>query len=96
MVQVGTYPCDLIVLSPFPLQSKVMVLQNMVTASDLDEDLEEEVTSECSKHGPVDRVVIYQERQGTEDDADIIIKIFVEFSLPEGIWVWVGHGLSKH
>ena len=61
-----------------------MVLQNMVTAEDLDEDLEEEVTSECSKHGAVDRVVIYQERQGTEDDAEVIIKIFVEFSVPEG------------
>lgn len=65
-------------------QSKVMVLQNMVTSDDLDEDLEEEVTSECSKHGPVDRVIIYKEKQGTEDDADVIIKIFVEFSAPEG------------
>ena len=62
-----------------------MVLQNMVTAEDLDEDLEEEVTSECSKHGAVDRVIIYQEKQGTEDDADVIIKIFVAFSMSEGV-----------
>ncbi len=61
-----------------------MVLQNMVIAEDLDEDLEDEVTSECSKYGNVERVVIYQEKQGTEDDADIIIKIFVVFSTPEG------------
>lgn len=51
----------------------------MVTIDDLDEDLEEEVTSECSKHGSVERVVIYQERQGVEDDAEVIIKIFVLF-----------------
>ena len=61
-----------------------MVLQNMVTMEDLDEDLEDEVTSECSKHGSVERVVIYQERQGTEEDADVIIKIFVAFSTHEG------------
>ena len=61
-----------------------MVLENMVTMEDLDEDLEEEVTSECSKYGSVDRVVIYQERQGTEEDADVIIKIFVAFNSHEG------------
>lgn len=61
------------------LQSRVLVLNNMVTAEDLDEDLEEEVTSECSKHGSVERVVIYQERQSAEDDAEVIVKIFVLF-----------------
>ena len=61
-----------------------MALQNMVTVEDLDEDLEEEVTSECSKHGKVERVVIYQEKQGAEEDAEVIIKIFVAFSTPEG------------
>ena len=47
-----------------------MVLQNMVTVEDVDADLEEEVTSECNKHGTVERVVIYQERQGAEEDAE--------------------------
>lgn len=61
-----------------------MVLENMVTVEDLDEDLEDEVTSECSKHGNVERVVIYQEKQGTEEDAEVIIKIFVAFSTHEG------------
>ena len=56
----------------------------MVTIDDLDEDLEEEVTSECSKHGSVERVVIYQERQGVEDDAEVIIKIFVLFLTAAG------------
>lgn len=56
----------------------------MVTADDLDEDLEEEVTSECSKHGSVERVVIYQERQSAEDDAEVIVKIFVLFMSAAG------------
>lgn len=46
---------------------------------DIDDNLESEVTEECGKFGQVKRVVIYQERQGEEDDADVIVKIFVEF-----------------
>ena len=60
------------------------MLNNMVTVDDLDEDLEEEVTSECSKHGSVERVVIYQEKQSVEDDAEIIVKIFVLFVTASG------------
>lgn len=63
-------------------ESKVMVLRNMVGVEDLDEDLEHEVTDECSKFGMVNRVVIYNEKQGEEEDADVIVKIFVEFSQP--------------
>ncbi|KAM9349687.1 poly(U)-binding-splicing factor PUF60a isoform 1-T1 [Symphorus nematophorus] len=61
-------------------ESTVMVLRNMVGPDDIDDDLEGEVTEECGKFGRVKRVIIYQERQGEEDDADIIVKIFVEFS----------------
>uniref|UniRef100_A0A8C5GBQ9 Poly(U)-binding-splicing factor PUF60-like n=1 Tax=Gouania willdenowi TaxID=441366 RepID=A0A8C5GBQ9_GOUWI len=61
-------------------ESTVMVLRNMVGPDDIDNDLEGEVTEECGKFGRVKRVIIYQERQGEEDDADIIVKIFVEFS----------------
>ncbi|XP_017260122.1 poly(U)-binding-splicing factor PUF60a isoform X2 [Kryptolebias marmoratus] len=61
-------------------ESTVMVLRNMVGPDDLDDDLEGEVTEECGKFGRVKRVIIYQERQGEEEDADIIVKIFVEFS----------------
>ena len=61
-----------------------MVLRNMVDAPDLDEELEEEVTSECSKYGSVDRVVIYQEKQGSEDDAEVVVKIFVAFKSANG------------
>lgn len=60
-------------------QSTVMVLRNMVGPDDIDDDLEGEVTEECGKFGQVKRVIIYQERQGEEDDADVIVKIFVEF-----------------
>lgn len=75
------------VLSGLPLvscQSTVMVLRNMVGPDDIDDDLEGEVTEECGKFGQVKRVIIYQERQGEEDDAEVIVKIFVEFrEVPE-------------
>uniref|UniRef100_A0A8C6U8X6 Poly(U) binding splicing factor 60 n=1 Tax=Neogobius melanostomus TaxID=47308 RepID=A0A8C6U8X6_9GOBI len=61
-------------------ESTVMVLRNMVGPEDIDDDLEGEVTEECGKFGSVNRVIIYQEKQGEEEDADIIVKIFVEFS----------------
>ncbi|XP_043824447.1 poly(U)-binding-splicing factor PUF60-like [Dromiciops gliroides] len=61
-------------------ESAVMVLRNMVDPKDIDDDLDEEVTEECGKFGAVNRVIIYQEKQGEEDDAEIIVKIFVEFS----------------
>ncbi|XP_076807607.1 poly(U)-binding-splicing factor PUF60-like isoform X2 [Clavelina lepadiformis] len=64
-------------------ESRVMILRNMVNIEDLDDDLEGEVTDECGKFGDVKRVIIYQEKQGEEDDADVIVKIFVEFSKPE-------------
>ncbi len=64
-----------------------MVLRNMVGPEDLDEELESEVTDECGKFGSVSRVIIYQERQGEEDDAEIIVKIFVEFEKASGEWV---------
>ena len=61
-----------------------MVLRNMVGPEDLDEELESEVTDECGKYGNVNRVIIYQERQGEEEDAEIIVKIFVEFEKTSG------------
>ncbi|KAG8196611.1 hypothetical protein JTE90_014168 [Oedothorax gibbosus] len=63
-------------------ESTVLVLRNMVTVEDLDEDLESEVTEECGLFGVVNRVIIYQERQSEDEDAEIIVKIFVEFSMP--------------
>ncbi|PIK61770.1 putative poly(U)-binding-splicing factor PUF60 isoform X3 [Apostichopus japonicus] len=63
--------------------SQVIVLRNMVGVEDLDDELEGEVTEECGRYGSVNRVVIYQERQGEEEDAEIIVKIFVEFNSSE-------------
>ena len=61
-----------------------MVLRNMVGADDLDEELESEVTDECGRYGHVEHVIIYQEKQSEADDADVVVKIFVEFSRTAG------------
>lgn len=52
----------------------------MVGADEIDEDLEPEISEECSKFGTVKKVLIYKEKQGEEEDAYIEVKIFVEFS----------------
>jgi len=61
-------------------ESSVLILKNMVTIDDVDEDLQTDVTEECSKYGAVEHVIIYQEKQSEADDAEVIVKIFVEFS----------------
>lgn len=61
-----------------------MVLRNMVGPEDIDETLEGEVTEECGRYGQVEKVIIYQEKQSDRDDADIFVKIFVEFSNTSG------------
>lgn len=69
-----------------PRDSKVVVLRNMVGPEDVDEMLQEEIQDECSKFGLVERVIIYNEKQTdneNDENADVIVKIFVEFSLSE-------------
>jgi len=61
-----------------------MILRNMVGPEDLDEELESEVTDECGRYGHVERVIIYQEKQSEDDYAEVIVKIFVEFSQTSG------------
>jgi len=61
-----------------------MILRNMVGPDDLDTELESEVTEECGRYGHVERVIIYQEKQSEDDNADVIVKIFVEFSQSSG------------
>eukprot|EP00038_Savillea_parva_P028437 m.65094 g.65094 ORF g.65094 m.65094 type:complete len:525 (+) comp8266_c0_seq1:430-2004(+) len=57
--------------------SRVIVLRNMVEKEDVDETLEEEVKEECEKHGPVEKVLIYEEFDQTTGTT--IIKLFVKF-----------------
>lgn len=69
-----------------PRDSKVVVLRNMVGPEDVDEMLQEEIQDECTKFGLVERVIIYNEKQTDnehDENADVIVKIFVEFSLSE-------------
>ena len=61
-----------------------MILRNMVGPEDLDAELESEVTDECGGYGHVERVIIYQEKQSEDDNAEVIVKIFVEFSQTSG------------
>lgn len=65
-----------------PTESKVLILRNMVGPEDVDEDLQEEIQEECSKFGVVEQVIIYKEKQSEAEDAEVIVKIFVEFALP--------------
>lgn len=70
-----------------PRDSKVVILRNMVGPEDVDETLQEEIQDECSKFGVVEKVIIYKEKQTDNDDDDfddVIVKIFVEFSMSSG------------
>uniref|UniRef100_A0A6I8PFG6 RRM domain-containing protein n=1 Tax=Ornithorhynchus anatinus TaxID=9258 RepID=A0A6I8PFG6_ORNAN len=62
-------------------ESTVMVLRNMVDPKDIDDDLEGEVTEECGKFGAVNRVIIYQEKQGRGGGRRDHRQDFVEFSM---------------
>lgn len=72
------------------VDSKVVILRNMVGPDDVDESLQEEIQEECSKFGVVERVIIYNEKQSdnVDDDAEVIVKIFVEFSQMTGWFSW--------
>ncbi|ENN83594.1 hypothetical protein YQE_00051, partial [Dendroctonus ponderosae] len=61
------------------VDSRVVILKNMVGPEDVDESLQDEIQEECSKYGQVERVIIYNERQSEDDKNDVIVKIFVKF-----------------
>ena len=63
-------------------ESRVLCLKNMVGSEEVDEQLQEEIEEECSKYGDVENVLIYQERQSEEENAEVLVKIFVEFAQP--------------
>ena len=56
----------------------------MVGTEEVDELLQEEITEECGRFGSVRHVIIYQEKQSDEEDAEVLVKIFVEFGSPPG------------
>ncbi len=60
-------------------ESVVVVLKNMVGPDEVDEELQEEIEEECGKYGEVERVIIYQEKQSDDENAEVLVKIFVEF-----------------
>merc|ERR1712107_708884 len=53
----------LMVAAAGKMESRVILLTNMVGPEDADEDLQEDVEQECNKYGIVDHIVIYQEKQ---------------------------------
>ena len=65
-------------------ESVVVLLKNMVGPDEVDEQLQEEIEEECTKYGPVSNVLIYQEKQSEAEDAEVIVKIFVEFGRADG------------
>jgi len=66
------------------VESVILLLRNMVSHEEVDEELQNEIEEECNKYGKVQNVIIYQERQSEEEDAEIHVKIFVEFSEHRG------------
>ncbi|VIO98040.1 Rnp, putative [Brugia malayi] len=58
-------------------RSTVIVLKNMVTIEECDDELEGEIRDECNKYGKVQEVVIAQ------DPANGSVKIFVRFDNPQ-------------
>lgn len=67
------------------VDSRVIILRNMIGPEDVDESLQEEIHEECSKFGSVERVIIYNEKQSEEEEnAEVIVKIFVEFAETKG------------
>ena len=51
----------LMVAAAGKMESRVILLTNMVGPEDVDEDLQEDVEQECNKYGKVDHIVIYHE-----------------------------------
>ncbi|KAL5577379.1 hypothetical protein UlMin_019078 [Ulmus minor] len=62
--------------------TRVMLLRNMVGPGEVDDELEEEVGSECAKYGTVTRVLIFEI---TEPDfpTNEAVRIFVQFERSE-------------
>ncbi|KAI0498859.1 hypothetical protein KFK09_019757 [Dendrobium nobile] len=62
--------------------TRVMLLRNMVGPGEVDDELEDEVASECSKYGTVTRVLIFEITE-PNFPADEAVRIFVQFERTE-------------
>ncbi|KAF8097659.1 hypothetical protein N665_0284s0025 [Sinapis alba] len=62
--------------------TRILLLRNMVAPGEVDDELEEEVGSECGKYGTVTRVLIFEITEPNFPTHEAV-RIFVQFSRPE-------------
>ncbi|KAG0465244.1 hypothetical protein HPP92_019408 [Vanilla planifolia] len=62
--------------------TRVLLLRNMVGPGEVDDELEDEVASECAKYGTVTRVLIFEITE-PNFPADEAVRIFVQFERSE-------------
>ncbi|KAJ1258119.1 hypothetical protein BS78_10G049600 [Paspalum vaginatum] len=62
--------------------TRVLLLRNMVGPGEVDDELEDEVASECAKYGTVSRVLIFEITQA-DFPADEAVRIFIQFERAE-------------
>lgn len=62
--------------------TRVLLLRNMVGPGEVDDELEEEVGSECAKYGTVTRVLIFEITEPSFPSNEAV-RIFVQFERPE-------------
>ncbi|RLN11212.1 splicing factor 45 [Panicum miliaceum] len=62
--------------------TRVLLLRNMVGPGEVDDELEDEVASECAKYGTVTRVLIFEITQ-TDFPAEEAVRIFIQFERAE-------------
>ncbi|KFK44859.1 hypothetical protein AALP_AA1G311800 [Arabis alpina] len=62
--------------------TRVLLLRNMVGPGEVDDELEDEVGSECGKYGNVTRVLIFEITEANFPVHEAV-RIFVQFSRPE-------------
>ncbi|KAF9589831.1 hypothetical protein IFM89_028766 [Coptis chinensis] len=64
------------------IPTRVLLLRNMVGPGEVDDELEDEVASECAKYGTVTRVLIFEITE-TNFPVDEAVRIFVQFERSE-------------
>ena len=70
----------LMVAAAGKMESRVILLTNMVGPEDVDEDLQEDVEQECNKYGKVDHIVIYQVGDHRQSQTVSVYKTFLNLN----------------